>query len=94
MYIPSQSLTLDTTSLQLEFRRIAEAFEQGSDRLKLITTAAAPAKATEGEVRVADGTNWDPGRGAGTYIYRNGLWQLIEAGSNKDIRSMEFFLGE
>jgi len=85
---------VDLNWLQNELRRISEALERGGDSVRLIATTVAPGKPTEGEIRVADGTNWDPGRGHGTYIYRNGKWNLIEAGFNNDIRSLEFFLGE
>lgn len=86
--------SIDLTWLQNELRRISEAFEQGSDRVRLVVTTVEPGKQTEGEIRIADGVNWDPGRGPGTYIFRGGAWNLIEAGFNKDLRSLEFFLGE
>lgn len=86
--------SIDIAWLQGELRKIAEAFEQGSDRSRIVPTTAAPSKTVEGEVRVADGVGWNPGRGAGTYVFRGGTWQLIEAGFNSDLQSFRFFLGE
>lgn len=80
--------------LENELRRIAQAMEQGSTSMRLLPTSVMPDKAIEGEIRTADGVYWDPGRGAGTYIYRAGRWQLIEAGFHQNSRSMKFFLGE
>jgi hypothetical protein len=80
--------------LQNELRRISFALEQGGQTLRLAVTAVEPDKLIEGEIRIADGVSWDPGRGAGTYILRGGKWQLIEAGTHQDSRSLAFFLGE
>ena len=91
-YYPSQPFP-DISWLQSELRRIAEAFESGSPALRLSTTATTPDKVIEGEMRIADGVSWNPGPGAGLYIYRGGIWHLIEAGFNRNLRSMSFFLG-
>lgn len=37
-------------------------------------TNAAPAKPRDGDLRYADGSNWNPGYGAGTYIYIGSAW--------------------
>lgn len=42
--------------------------------LELRTTAKAPARPREGMIVRADGTDWDPGEGAGTYKYEGGVW--------------------
>jgi hypothetical protein len=91
-YNPSQPFP-NISWLQAEFRRIAETFESGSPALRLISTNVAPTREIEGEIRMADGVNWNPGAGPGTYIFRGGIWQLIEAGFNRNSRSMSFFLG-
>jgi hypothetical protein len=36
-----------------------------------------PAKRVEGMIRRADGTDWDPGAGAGLYQYRDAAWRLL-----------------
>lgn len=84
----------DRQWLQAELRRIAEVLSAGSDAVRIEATAVAPTKVVEGMIRRADGTNWDPGRGAGLYIYRGGSWKLIEAGFTAEMPSMQFFLGE
>lgn len=40
-------------------------------------TYAAPAKPREGDIRLADGTQWNPGSGAGTYAYYNSAWHFL-----------------
>lgn len=37
----------------------------------------APAKPRKGMVCLADGTNWNPGAGAGLYVYRGAAWHLL-----------------
>ena len=32
----------------------------------------------EGQLAIADGTGWDPGSGAGTYIYRDSIWRKLD----------------
>lgn len=36
-----------------------------------------PARPREGDIRIADGTSWDPGLGAGLYFYLNGAWNKL-----------------
>jgi hypothetical protein len=40
-----------------------------------------PEKPQEGMMVLADGTDWNPGSGAGFYGYRGGAWVLMEAGA-------------
>jgi hypothetical protein len=44
---------------------------------RLEKTTVAPSKPREGDVRLADGTNWNPGNGAGVYAYYNGAWHSL-----------------
>lgn len=37
-------------------------------------TNVAPTKPRTGDIRLADGTNWNPGSGAGFYGYYGGAW--------------------
>ncbi len=39
---------------------------------------AAPEKPREGDIRFADGTNWNPGSGKGIYAYSGAAWVLIK----------------
>jgi len=40
-------------------------------------TDIAPTSPREGMIRLADGTNWDPGHGEGMYFYYNSQWYPI-----------------
>lgn len=40
-------------------------------------TNAAPVKPREGDIRLADGTNWNPGSGQGVYAYYGGAWNFL-----------------
>lgn len=46
----------------------------GSPELELRTTAREPVRPREGMIVQADGVEWDPGEGAGTYKYESGTW--------------------
>lgn len=37
----------------------------------------APAKPREGDIRLADGTTWNPGSGIGVYAYYAGAWHFL-----------------
>jgi hypothetical protein len=37
----------------------------------------APEKPRDGDIRYADGTNWDPGAGKGIYYYKATVWTLL-----------------
>jgi|TARA_R110000824_G_scaffold150350_2_gene320934 hypothetical protein len=38
-------------------------------QLRLEQTNVAPVKPRDGDIRYADGTNWNPGSGQGVYVY-------------------------
>lgn len=40
-------------------------------------THVVPAKPREGMLRWADGTDWNPGAGAGLYHYLGGVWNKL-----------------
>ncbi len=62
--------------LQRELDRIAEIFA-GVENIQLAQLHVEPEKPREGLIVLADGTDWDPGSGAGFYGYRGGAWQLL-----------------
>lgn len=37
-----------------------------------------PPKPREGMLVIADGANWNPGAGAGTYVYRSSAWRKMD----------------
>lgn len=45
--------------------------------LQLSMTYTAPAKPRDGQIYLADGTNWNPGSGGGYYGYRAGAWRFL-----------------
>jgi hypothetical protein len=48
------------------------------DTFRLEETNVAPTKARNGDIRYADGTNWNPGgTGEGIYAYTNGSWAKL-----------------
>ena len=61
-----------------ELRRVAnqltEAAGKSEDAIYLRELNVAPAKVREGMIALADGTNWNPGSGAGVYAYYGGSW--------------------
>lgn len=48
-----------------------------TDTVQLQPQSVAPAKPRAGLLVEADGTNWNPGSGAGLYVYRAGAWVFI-----------------
>ena len=48
------------------------------DTFRLEETNVAPTKARNGDIRYADGTNWNPGgTGEGIYAYTNDAWAKL-----------------
>ncbi len=60
-----------------ELRAIAEALSSSQPFITLETQYKPPKKIVEGMMIQADGTLWNPGSGAGCYIYRSGAWRLL-----------------
>jgi len=61
-----------------EFARLAEILNGGMDRIVLVPQAAAPPKPRAGMVANANGTNWNPGGGAGLYQFTaGGTWAKL-----------------
>lgn len=63
--------------LRAELQNIAQAMDTADERITLETLYAAPKKFRDGTVALADGTTWNPGAGAGLYVYRGGSWCLL-----------------
>lgn len=78
--------------LEGELRAIAEAFNRPELLLKLPLTHTAPDKPREGDIRNADGTNWNPGAGAGVYIFQDEEWVPLGGTVSRD-RSFAYFVG-
>lgn len=62
--------------LEEELSRLAGAL-QSTEFLWLDETNVAPTRPRAGEIRFADGTNWNPGSGKGIYAYYASAWHLL-----------------
>ena len=66
---------------QEEFKKISIATNNLADGHWEVTHVA-PDKPRDGDVRYADGTNWNPGsHGVGPYVYKSGGWCIINTTS-------------
>lgn len=63
--------------LQQELQNINRALNEPNDFVLLGMSYAQPPKPRDGMVALADGTQWNPGSGAGFYGYRAGSWRLL-----------------
>lgn len=64
-------------STDRELQSISEAFESPRESIALTPLSVAPKKPRDGVIAMADGTNWNPGSGAGYYGYRAGSWRFL-----------------
>ena len=62
--------------IQRELQRISEAFE-GVRAVELDELHVEPTKPRNGLIALADGTDWNPGSGAGFYGYSAGAWVFL-----------------
>ena len=78
-FSPSGANTLDQFKQYTldNFRRIADAFITVESPV-VPTLTAAPEFPIEGQLVISDGISWNPGSGAGAYIYRDGNWRRID----------------
>ena len=59
------------------FRRMEE-YSIDPDIVKTQVLYVEPKKKREGLIVIADGTSWNPGSGAGTYVYRSGARRKMD----------------
>lgn len=60
-----------------EFLRISAEFGLIAEGRYWEPKARAPDKPREGQIVVADGTNWNPGAGKGVYEFKSGVWSKL-----------------
>jgi hypothetical protein len=89
MYTPTNPPTAyDQLWTRQELHRIREALFSPEPFLYLEKQYAAPPKPREGMIVLADGTDWNPGNGAGYYGYVGGAWvptnDVQSSGSNSN----------
>lgn len=63
--------------LDQELSEIERAQNEPMFILQLAVSNVPPVKVRPGMLVEADGKNWNPGSGAGLYIYRAGAWVFI-----------------
>lgn len=78
MYAPAQQTGELAIYLENELRKIAEEMSAQQPVLRLSVSYAVPKKYREGDIVLADGTEWNPGSGAGFYGYRGGAWRKLD----------------
>lgn len=71
-------------SQRQESLRLENLLENERDFFHCRALHAAPIRPREGQIVVADGTDWDPGSGAGVYVYLGGGYKLMSAGDTWD----------
>jgi len=69
-----------TTYLQKELNKLSQAVNNLADG-HLDKVHVAPAKPREGDIRYADGTNWNPGQGENLYYFDGTIWRAYAGGS-------------
>lgn len=74
--VPEKSEEL-ATFLQQELIEIEQSMQSAAPVLLLQVSHRPPEKLRDGMVVLADGTDWDPGAGAGYYGFRNGTWHHL-----------------
>lgn len=63
--------------LTRELAELARSMQDAQPFVMLDTLYAVPKKPREGMLIKADGTTWNPGSGAGVYLYRASAWQFL-----------------
>ena len=66
--------------LEMEFISISRSLLDFRE-VDLRPSARVPVKPRTGMIVYADGTNWNPGSGAGVYVYVAGVWTLLGGGA-------------
>ena len=78
-YTPSPSLATTVEDLRRwttqELQRVANAFLAQTPTIPYLY--APPAKPTNGQLVIADGTSWNPGSGKGVYCFVDGVWKFL-----------------
>ena len=76
-YVPRETpLDYDVFYFQDELRRISLSIELLAAG-HIDETNVAPDKPRTGDIRLADGTNWNPGSGQGIYARYNNAWNFL-----------------
>lgn len=66
----------DADWMNLEFSRVEKGLKV-FDVVHLVETHVEPTKPRSGDIRFADGSDWDPGSGQGIYAFYGGVWNFL-----------------
>lgn len=95
-YTPRRLLNNTPEGLQRylyeEMGYIASAMDRLRSNLTFDTLAVAPTRPVAGLVVRADGTNWDPGSGAGLYEYDGTNWNFLGGAATGGTSPVSAFL--
>lgn len=72
-----QAGNTSNAELNAELHKVERAFNDPADFTYLRTLNVVPVKPRGGMIAKADGVNWNPGQGAGTYQYNGTAWTLL-----------------
>ena len=75
--MPPQEAASLPAYLARELAAIARAFSDPADGYYLVPLAVPPPKPRTGLIVYADGGSWDPGAGAGVYVYTGAAWSKL-----------------
>lgn len=79
---PTPASNVDfSTYVSRELANISTAVNS-ADYLTMEVSYVAPTRVTVGEIRYADGSTWNPGSGAGLYVYDGAGWVLCSSGAS------------
>lgn len=68
---------VDNPLVQAELQRVAQILIELNEHI-WVEEFAEPSKPRQGMVRYADGTTWNPGSGAGMYLYNGATWNFLQ----------------
>ena len=68
-----------------ELLRLAEIINTGLDEVRLNELHVSPERTEDGMVILADGTDFNPGSGAGVYVRQGGTWVTLQIVTGKHV---------
>ena len=88
------SPSLRDPAVQAELQRVAQLVMELGEHL-WVEEFEEPVKPRKGMVRFADGTTWNPGSGAGLYLYNGAAWNFLQgAGGSGETNTVSNVGGE
>ena len=75
--VPSGDIEVLKRFLFDELDRISRCMAEKDEKLSLMTRNVEPPKYAEGDIVLCDGSNWNPGSGAGVYRRSVSAWVFL-----------------